>query len=73
MAQAIAQLLSAEDVARILGVNVRAVYRLTESKKLASYNWGRRVRIAPEDLAKFLDTYRTEAIDFEALAETQCI
>lgn len=67
------QLLTPDDVATILGVNVRAVYRLTESKKLASFNWGRRVRIAPEDLAKFLDTYYTKAVDVEAQADTMCV
>lgn len=67
------QLLTPDDVATILGVNVRAVYRLTESKKLASFNWGRRVRISPEDLAKFLETYYTEAVDVEAQADTMCV
>ena len=67
------QLLTPADVAKILGVNVRAVYRLTESKKLASYNWGRRVRISPDDLAKFLDSYYTEAQDIEAMADTMCV
>lgn len=70
---AIQQLLTPDDVATILGVNVRAVYRLTESRKLASFNWGRRVRIAPDDLAKFLEAYYNKAEDLEALAETQCV
>jgi excisionase family DNA binding protein len=67
------QLLTPDDVATILGVNVRAVYRLTESRKLASFNWGRRVRIAPDDLAKFLEAYYNKAEDLEALAETHCV
>lgn len=70
---AIQQLLTPDDVATILGVNVRAVYRLTASRKLASFNWGRRVRISPDDLAKFLDTYYTKAEDVEAQAETMCV
>lgn len=73
MSKAMTQLLTPDDVATILGVNVRAVYRLTASKKLASFNWGRRVRIAPDDLAKFLENYRIEAEDVEALAETKCV
>lgn len=67
-----AGLLDVKQVADILGVSVRAVYRLTDKKEIACVKWGRSVRIAPDDLAKFIDSHKVEAIDFEALADTIC-
>lgn len=65
-------LLDVKQVADILGISVRAVYRLTDKKAIACVKWGRSVRIAPDDLAKFIDSHKVEAIDFEALADTIC-
>lgn len=69
----IAGLLNVEDVAQILGISVRAVYRLTEGRKLASIKWGRSVRVAPDDLAIFIHNHREEAIDLDAEADTICV
>lgn len=63
-------LLDVNDVARILSCSTRAVYRLTESRRLPCVKWGRSVRIHPEDLAKFINEHTIEAIDFEAEADT---
>ena len=66
------QLLEAKDVAQVLGVSVRAVYRLTEARRLASIKIGRKVRIHPEDLTAFIESNRIEALDIEAEADTRC-
>lgn len=66
-------LLRAEDVARIMSISVRAVYRLSESRKLPSIKWDRSVRFDPVDVAKFIEDNRREAIDIEALADTMCV
>lgn len=66
-------LLRAEDVARIMSISVRAVYRLSESRKLPSIKWDRSVRFHPVDVAKFIEDNRREAIDYEALADTICV
>ena len=65
-------LLRAEYVARIMIISVRAVYRLSESRKLPSIKWDRSVRFDPVDVAKFIEDNRREAIDIEALADTIC-
>lgn len=67
-----AGLLDAKQVADILGINKRAVYRLITGRKLASVKWGRTVKVAPDDLAKFIDSHKVKAIDLEALADTIC-
>ena len=66
-------LLNVKQVADILGLNKRAVYRLITGRKLTGVKWGRSVRIAPDDLAKFIDSHKVEAIDLEALADTKCV
>lgn len=70
---AVTGLLDAKQVANILGVSVRAVYRLTDKKAIACVKWGRSVRISPDDLAQFIASHKVEAIDLEALAETHCV
>lgn len=69
----ISGLLDVKDVAQILGISVRAVYRLTEGRKLASVKWGRSVRVSPDDLAMFIHNHRAEAIDLQAEADTRCV
>jgi excisionase family DNA binding protein len=64
------QLLDVKDVARLLSVSTRAVYRLSDARKLPSVKWGRSLRFRPVDVAKFIDEHTVEAIDFEAEADT---
>jgi hypothetical protein len=66
-------LLTANDVARIMSISLRAVYLLAEKRKLPCIKWDRSVRFDPVDVAKFIEDNRREAIDFEALADTMCV
>ena len=65
--------IESRDVARIMSISVRAVYRLSESRKLPCIKWDRSVRFDPVDVAKFIEDNRREAIDIEALADTMCV
>lgn len=66
-------LLKVKDVARIMSISERAVYRLAEERKLPSIKWDRSVRFDPVDVAKFIEENRREAIDYEAIADTMCV
>lgn len=66
-------LLKANDVARYLGVSVREAYRLIQSRRITSVKFGKTVRVTPEDLARFIEANKVEAIDYEAVAETICV
>lgn len=68
-----ATLLRPEDVARIMSISLRAVYRLAETRKIPCIKWDRSVRFDPIDVAKFIENNRREAIDIEALADTMCV
>ena len=67
------QLLNVKDVARIMSISTRAVYRLMETRKIPYIKWDRSVRIPAEEVAKFIADNRHEAIDFEALVDTMCV
>lgn len=68
----VTELLKAKEVASILGIDVRSVYRLTSSRQLACVRIGGSVRVTPDDLAKFIHDHREEVIDYEAEADTRC-
>ena len=73
MTQTTTTLLTANDVARIMSISLRAVYLLAEKRKLPCIKWDRSVRFTPEDVAKFIEDNRREAIDYEAIADTMCV
>ena len=52
------RLLSVEDVADQLGVNVRHVRRLVQQRRLPFIKWGRLLRFDPVDVAQFMDEHR---------------
>jgi excisionase family DNA binding protein len=66
-------LLKVKDVARIMSISERAVYRLAEERKIPCIKWDRSVRFDPVDVAKFIEDNRREAIDYEAIADTMCV
>lgn len=66
-------LLKANDVARMLSISLRAVYRLAEQRKIPTVKWGRGVRFRPIDVAEFVENHTIKPIDFEALADTMCV
>lgn len=68
----VTELLTANEVANILGIDLRTVYRLTSSRQLAHIRIGRSVRVTADDLAKFIHNHREEVIDYEAEADTRC-
>ena len=68
-----ATLLRPEDVARIMSISLRAVYRLAEARKIPCIKWDRSVRFDPVDVAKFIEENRREAIDYDAIADTMCV
>lgn len=66
-------LLEVKEVAVMLGVSARAVYRLKDARKLPYVQWGRQVRFEAEKVMQFIEQHRVEAIDFEAEADTMCV
>lgn len=66
-------LLKPEEVARIMSISLRAVYRLAEARKIPCIKWDRSVRFDPTDVAKFIEENRRCAIDYEAIANTMCV
>ena len=61
-----APLLTAAQVATLLGLSVRAVYDLAASGELPSYRFGSAVRFAPEDV----ETYKTKCRSFGTKRES---
>jgi excisionase family DNA binding protein len=51
-------LLSIDDVAERLGVNVRHVRRLVQERRLPFIKWGRLLRFDPDDVAAFVEQHR---------------
>jgi excisionase family DNA binding protein len=54
-------LLTVDDVAEHLGVNVRHVRRLVQERRLRYVKWGRLLRFDPADIAAFVDEHRSTA------------
>jgi excisionase family DNA binding protein len=52
------RLITVEDVAGQLGVNVRHVRRLVQERRLPYIKWGRLLRFDPEDVLMFMDEHR---------------
>jgi excisionase family DNA binding protein len=52
-------LLTVDDVAEQLGVNVRHVRRLVQERRLRYVKWGRLLRFDPADIAAFVDEHRS--------------
>jgi excisionase family DNA binding protein len=52
-------LLTVDDVAEHLGVNVRHVRRLVQERRLRYVKWGRLLRFDPADTAAFVDEHRS--------------
>jgi excisionase family DNA binding protein len=52
-------LLTVDDVAEHLGVNVRHVRRLVQERRLRYVKWGRLLRFDPADIAAFVDEHRS--------------
>jgi excisionase family DNA binding protein len=52
-------LLTVDDVAEHLGVNVRHVRRLVQERRLPYVKWGRLLRFDPVDIAAFVDEHRS--------------
>lgn len=54
-------LLTINDVAEHLGVNVRHVRRLVQERRLRYVKWGRLLSFDPADIAAFVDEHRSTA------------
>lgn len=54
-------LLRATEVAKIMGISLRAVYRLKDDHKLPYVRWNRSVRFDKDEVQKFIDANRKEA------------
>jgi excisionase family DNA binding protein len=54
----LSRLLSIDDVAEQLGVNVRHVRRLVQERRLPFIKWGRLLRFDPDDIACFVEEHR---------------
>lgn len=54
-------LLKATEVAKIMGISLRAVYRLKDDHKLPYVQWNRSVRFDKDEVQKFIDANRKEA------------
>ena len=54
-------LLRATEVAKIMGISLRAVYRLKDDHKLPYVQWNRSVRFDKDEVQKFIDANRKEA------------
>ena len=52
------RLISINDVATHLGVDVRHVRRLVHERRIPFIKWGHLLRFDPVDLAAWIDTYR---------------
>jgi excisionase family DNA binding protein len=52
-------LLTVDDVAERLGVNVRHVRRLVQERRLPFVKWGRLLRFDPVDVAAFVEEHRS--------------
>lgn len=52
------KLLNANEVAKIMNISLRAVYRLADKHTLPSVKWDRSVRFLPSDVAKFIKDNR---------------
>ncbi len=53
------RLLRIDEVARLLAISRAAAYRLAASGSLPAVRFGGCVRVRPEDLVAFVETYRT--------------
>jgi excisionase family DNA binding protein len=53
------KLLTADDVASILAISVKSVYRLAKTRRIPAINIGRVVRFKPEDIAEIRHGLRT--------------
>ena len=51
-------LLRATEVAKIMGISLRAVYRLKDDRKLPYVRWNRSVRFDKDEVQKFIDANR---------------
>jgi len=51
-------LLTASEVARILGLGTSTIYQLIRQGALASVRFGRAVRVLPDDLQAFIEANR---------------
>ena len=54
-------LLRATEVAKIMGISLRAVYRLKDDHKLPYVRWNSSVRFDKDEVQKFIDANRKEA------------
>jgi excisionase family DNA binding protein len=52
------RLMSADDVAKVLGESRRRVYELRDSHGLGAYRVGRRIRFDPAEVAAWLESVR---------------
>lgn len=51
-------LLTVEEVASQLGVNIRHVRRLVQARRLPHIKWGRLLRFDQADITRFVDEHR---------------
>lgn len=57
------KLLRAPEVAKIMGLSLRAVYRLSESKKIPFVKWGKAIRYDLADVEAFINANKHYAYD----------
>lgn len=67
-----APLLTAAQVATLLGLSVRAVYDLAASGELPSYRFGSAVRFAPEDVESYKTRCRSFGTKRESVSAINC-
>lgn len=49
----------AEDLAKLLEVNIMTIYRYIDAKKIKAYKIGRQYRIDKSEFARFLNSVKT--------------
>ena len=57
---AVTGLLDAKQVAKMMGISLRAVYRLKDTKKIPCIKWDRSVRFERADIENFIKNNRQE-------------
>jgi len=58
-------LLSTEDLAKILKMSKTAVYRLISERKIPFYKIGHNIRFDEKDILKYLEDNRVEPINYK--------
>jgi excisionase family DNA binding protein len=58
-------LLSVDDLAKMLKISKTAVYRIISGRKILFYKIGHNIRFAEKDVLKYLEDNRVESIQYK--------